>query len=111
MVVSRRRQTRCALVTGVQTCALPYWGLFAFLRKKQQQASAGNSDFYSQADEETPASRKRRQGKKREEAVDPLLPQKKRARLRLIGAVALVLAVIIGLPMILDSEQIGRAHV
>src|SRR3546814_10470985 len=22
---SRRRQTRCALVTGVQTCALPIW--------------------------------------------------------------------------------------
>lgn len=79
-------------------------GLFSFFRKNQQQSSAGNSDFYSQADEETPASRKRRQGKKREEAVDPLLPQKKRARRRLIGAVALVLAVIIGLPMILDSE-------
>jgi DedD protein len=79
-------------------------GLFSFSRKNQQQSSAGNSDFYSQADEETPASRKRRQGKKREEAVDPLLPQKKRARRRLIGAIALVLAVIIGLPMILDSE-------
>src|SRR3546814_10072486 len=24
-VASRRRQTRCALVTGVQTCALPIW--------------------------------------------------------------------------------------
>src|SRR3546814_16845943 len=23
---SRRRHTRCALVTGVQTCALPVWG-------------------------------------------------------------------------------------
>src|SRR3546814_6831716 len=26
---SRRRHTRCALVTGVQTCALPIWGLRA----------------------------------------------------------------------------------
>src|SRR3546814_9234080 len=26
---SRRRHTRCALVTGVQTCALPIYGLFA----------------------------------------------------------------------------------
>src|SRR3546814_8988928 len=26
---SRRRHTRCALVTGVQTCALPIWELFA----------------------------------------------------------------------------------
>src|SRR3546814_4754169 len=25
---SRRRHTRCALVTGVQTCALPIFGLF-----------------------------------------------------------------------------------
>src|SRR3546814_11657748 len=24
---SRRRHTRCALVTGVQTCALPIWGI------------------------------------------------------------------------------------
>lgn len=79
-------------------------GLFSFFRKNQQQSSSGDSDFYSQADEDTSASRKRRQGKKREGAVDPLLPQKKRARRRLIGAVALVLAVIIGLPMILDPE-------
>src|SRR3546814_7038309 len=26
---SRRRHTRCALVTGVQTCALPIWGASA----------------------------------------------------------------------------------
>src|SRR3546814_2401725 len=25
---SRRRHTRCALVTGVQTCALPIWGRY-----------------------------------------------------------------------------------
>lgn len=79
-------------------------GLFSFFRKNQQQSSTGNSDFYSQADEEISASRKRRPGKKREDAIDPLLPQKKRARRRLIGSVALVLAVIIGLPMILDPE-------
>lgn len=36
--------------------------------------------------------------------VDPVLPEKKRARRRLVGAVALVLAVVIGLPMVLDSE-------
>src|SRR3546814_2313714 len=29
---SRRRHTRCALVTGVQTCALPIFGAFAGLR-------------------------------------------------------------------------------
>jgi DedD protein len=74
-------------------------GLFSFLRKNQQEFSVGNSDFYSQADEEQPSGRN-----KRTEAVDPVLPEKKRARRRLIGAIALVLAAVIGLPMILDSE-------
>src|SRR3546814_3245512 len=42
---SRRRHTRCALVTGVQTCALPIWSpdgrniLFSM-------AIAGNTDIY-----------------------------------------------------------------
>src|SRR3546814_5374638 len=31
---SRRRHTRCALVTGVQTCALPIFQYFRNLRKK-----------------------------------------------------------------------------
>lgn len=80
-------------------------GLFSFFRKNQQESSVGKSDFYSQADEEQPTGRsKRRQSNKREEAVDPVLPEKKRARRRLVGAIALVLAAIIGLPMILDSE-------
>ncbi|MFJ7565915.1 SPOR domain-containing protein [Herminiimonas sp. NPDC097707] len=80
-------------------------GLFSFLRKNKQESSVGKSDFYSQSDEEVPTGRsKRRQGSKREEAVDPVLPEKKRARRRLVGAIALVLAAIIGLPMILDSE-------
>ena len=80
-------------------------GLFSFLRKKQQESSVGNSDFYSQADVEQPSGRsKRKQSNKRTEAVDPVLPEKKRARRRLIGAIALVLAAVIGLPMILDSE-------
>jgi DedD protein len=79
-------------------------GLFSFLRKNQQESSVGKSDFYSQADEEKPARGKRKQGNRREEPVDPVLPEKKRARRRLVGAIALVLAAIIGLPMILDSE-------
>lgn len=35
---------------------------------------------------------------------EQLIPEKKRARRRLIGAVVIVLAVVIGLPMLLDSE-------
>src|SRR3546814_13798439 len=38
---SRRRQTRCALVTGVQTCALPIWfGIF-------QRKTLNNASFQS----------------------------------------------------------------
>jgi DedD protein len=40
------------------------------------------------------------------------LPEKKRARRRLIGAVALVLAAVIGLPMVFDSEpQPGKSKI
>lgn len=40
---------------------------------------------------------------KKDAASDQLLPEKKRARRRLVGAIALALGVAIGLPMILDS--------
>ncbi len=83
-------------------------GLFSFLGKNKQETSAGESEFYSRAEEESQAARgqaKRKRGKAaKSEPVDPVLPEKKRARRRLVGAVALVLAVVIGLPMILDSE-------
>src|SRR3546814_10689569 len=36
---SRRRHTRCALVTGVQTCALPILGPFRFDRGEQRPAA------------------------------------------------------------------------
>src|SRR3546814_287446 len=39
---SRRRHTRCALVTGVQTCALPiFWTLPAGFLELQETAAAG----------------------------------------------------------------------
>ncbi|HEU4853003.1 MAG TPA: SPOR domain-containing protein [Telluria sp.] len=41
---------------------------------------------------------------RKSEAADPMLPEKKRARRRLVGAIALALAVAVGLPMILESE-------
>src|SRR3546814_8923642 len=34
---SRRRHTRCALVTGVQTCALPIYANAPFLRSDEEQ--------------------------------------------------------------------------
>ncbi len=84
--------------------------LFSFLRKNKQESASDGRAFYSRAEEEPGATRgrgKRRPGKQGAETnapVDPVLPEKKRARRRLIGAVALVLAAVVGLPMILDSE-------
>jgi len=82
--------------------------LFSFLRKNKQQSASEDSAFYSRAEEGPAATRnrgKRKQGKTPGNGpADPVLPEKKRARRRLIGAVALVLAAIVGLPMLLDSE-------
>jgi DedD protein len=79
-------------------------GLFSFLRKDKEEASKGDSEFYSRAEEDGSKARGRRRKQGKAEADDPVLPEKKRARRRLVGAVALVLAAVIGLPMILDSE-------
>lgn len=82
-------------------------GLFSILRKNKQESASEDSDFVSRTAEESSAIRgrgKRRPRKQDNEPVDPALPEKKRARRRLVGAVALVMAAIIVLPMILDSE-------
>jgi DedD protein len=81
-------------------------GLFSFSRKNKQEPVSSDGEFYSRADEESAAIRGRgkRKDKQSNDPVDPVLPEKKRARRRLVGAIALVLAAIIGLPMILDSE-------
>ena len=82
--------------------------LFSFLRKNKQESTADNSASYSRAEEggsKVSARAKHKQGNLNADPVDHAVPEKKRARRRLVGAVALVLAAIIGLPMILDSEQ------
>ncbi|RJG06411.1 SPOR domain-containing protein [Noviherbaspirillum cavernae] len=81
--------------------------LFSFLRKNKQESAPGDTSFHSPADRDSNTRRsrsKRKQGSQSDDKHDPVLPEKKRARRRLIGAIALVLAAIIGLPMILDSE-------
>src|SRR5471032_2713442 len=95
-------------------------GLFSKLRKnKQESAGAGlDSGYYTSADDQAaterarskrassadgPANTRGRSAKSRE-ADDPVLPEKKRARRRLVGAIALALMVAIVLPMVLDSE-------
>lgn len=90
-------------------------GLFSFFRKNKQESASGQGEFLSRSAGGDPAAQNSRGGRSagnarkssktgKDESVDPVLPEKKRARRRLIGAVALVLAVVIVLPMILDSE-------
>lgn len=80
--------------------------LFQFLRKNKQDTPPAESAYRSRAEEESDAVRARgqRSSGKNAGSLDPVLPEKKRARRRLIGAIALVLAAVIGLPMVLDTE-------
>jgi len=76
-------------------------------RKNKPDSAPGGDEFYSRPEQEPSSARsraKRKASTSKREPVDPALPEKKRARRRLVGAVALVLALVIGLPMILDSE-------
>ena len=96
-------------------------GLFSLFRKNKQDSASDQGAFRSRSEEQSSVIRSRSsrgsaaantsgraaggRGKAgKDAAADPLLPEKKRARRRLIGAVALALAVVIVLPMILDSE-------
>jgi DedD protein len=80
---------------------------FSWMGKNKQDTQEPEGAYVARAEDPAVAagrSRSKRAGKGAHEAVDPVLPEKKRARRRLVGAIALALAVIIGLPMVLDSE-------
>src|SRR3569623_564010 len=81
-------------------------GVSSFLRKNKQESVSVDSDAQLRAEDAPGATRVKRKRKQSaaEAPIDPVLPEKKRARRRLVGAIALVLAAVIGLPMILDSE-------
>jgi DedD protein len=91
-------------------------GLFSFLSKNKQDRTAGapaveDSGRFTRAEDEAIGERARAKrashnadGGRRRSATDPVLPEKKRARRRLVGAIALALAAAVGLPMLLDSE-------
>lgn len=84
--------------------------VFSSQRKDKQEPGFDESDlprFEDGATEELPAKRtrtRRKPGAQGGQPLDPILPEKKRARRRLVGVIALVLAAVIGLPMILDVE-------
>ena len=90
-------------------------GLFSLFNKNKQETAADDGSYVSRDDDDGLAARARSKratsanepAARRKEgrvAPDPVLPEKKRARRRLVGAVALALGVAVGLPMILDSE-------
>jgi DedD protein len=91
-------------------------GLFSLFSKNKQEPAGQDSGYFSR--EEDPAAVRARSKRassageaaapratrKARTADDPVLPEKKRARRRLVGAIALALAVAVGLPMLLDAE-------
>ena len=87
-------------------------GLLSLFKQKQEPSDGTDSgEFRSRSEEDSRSARvgsKRSktpaQSARRNSPVDPVLPEKKRARRRLIGALALVFAAVIGLPMLFDSE-------
>lgn len=85
-------------------------GLFSF-GSKNKQDTVRDSGHYVKDDDAAYGERARAkrathagEGARRSRAPDPVLPEKKRARRRLVGAIALALAAAVGLPMLLDSE-------
>lgn len=72
-------------------------GFSLFGKNKQSESDTDSDELKGKA-----APRRRR--KSAEEPIDPVLPEKKRARRRLVGVAAMVLAAVIGLPMLMESE-------
>jgi len=84
-------------------------GLFSFGNKNKQETVQDSGHFVKDDDAAyTERARSKRANTAgtgaRSSRGDPILPEKKRARRRLVGAIALALAAIVALPMLLDSE-------
>lgn len=88
-------------------------GLFSFGSKNKQDTVQDSGHFVKDDDaaygQQARAKRATHAGEgatrgRGRGGADPILPEKKRARRRLVGAIALALAAAVGLPMLLDSE-------
>ena len=77
--------------------------LFSFFRRKKPDEAAGTG-LQARADSVAQEGAVRQKNAIPQEGEDPILPEKKRARRRLVGAVTITLAGIIVLPMIFESE-------
>lgn len=83
-------------------------GLFSFGKKDDAPSGRDAYPDSSRGSRQTVRTERRTRRTERPDTdammLDPTLPEKQRARRRLVGAVALVLAAVIVLPMVLDSH-------
>src|SRR5215470_11528113 len=89
-------------------------GIFSFGKKDDAPTRRGansRSSRDSRAERAERAERIERRSRRTERSgdadamlLDPTLPEKQRARRRLVGAIALVIAAVVILPMVLDSH-------
>ncbi|TDV19314.1 SPOR domain-containing protein [Paraburkholderia caballeronis] len=84
-------------------------GIFSFGKKDEAPARRGsNAGASRRSNQGARVERRSRRPDRSSDAeamlLDPTLPEKQRARRRLVGAIALVIAAVIVLPMILDSH-------
>lgn len=73
-------------------------------RRRGASARSARSGGTFEARDERPSRRRERAADADAMLLDPTLPEKQRARRRLVGAIALVLAAVVVLPMVLDSH-------
>jgi DedD protein len=83
-------------------------GLFSFGKKDDAPSRRGANSSTSKAARSERVERRTRRTERAGDAdamlLDPTLPEKQRARRRLVGAIALVVAAVVVLPMVLDSH-------
>ena len=83
-------------------------GLFSFGKKDDAPTRRGANSNTSRATRGERVERRTRRTERAGDAdamlLDPTLPEKQRARRRLVGAIALVVAAVVVLPMVLDSH-------
>lgn len=83
-------------------------GIFSFGKKDDAPSRRGANSSSSRATRGERVERRTRRTERSSDAdamlLDPTLPEKQRARRRLVGAIALVVAAVVVLPMVLDSH-------
>ena len=83
-------------------------GLFSFGKKDDAPTRRGANTSSTRAARGERVERRTRRTERAGDAdamlLDPSLPEKQRARRRLVGAIALVVAAVVVLPMVLDSH-------